>query len=296
MKNVCVLMTSYNGDKYIIDQIDSILNQRGVNVTLYVSDDLSTDQTPNILDAYCVSNRINLLGNNNKHGTAGKNFFSMISQVEFDGFDFVAFADQDDIWDIDKILKSVDYIEANEGCVAVSSCVEAFWPNGRTLFVNKALPQKRYDYMFEAAGPGCTYLVTSAFARELKELLRKRPGIYTGVFHHDWLIYAYARAMGYGWHIFPFSTLKYRQHESNEIGVNSGLSAFRKRLLKLKSGWYLDQVYAVANAVGYEDSLRNYFTTRGRPNGRFFLNFREMRRSFGAALVFSFLLLLGIVR
>ena len=293
---VCILMASYNGDKYIAEQIDSILNQDGVDLTLYISDDFSTDETSNIIQSYLDQNNVHLLQNKNKYGTAGKNFFSMIARVDFDNFDFVAFADQDDVWNIDKLLNSALYIKQTKGCVGVSSCVEAFWPDGRTVYVDKASPQKDFDYFFEPAGPGCTYLFTASFANELKSLLILKPWINALVFYHDWLVYAYARKMEYGWHIFPSSTLRYRQHNTNETGVNSGFSAFKKRIEKLRSGWYLDQVYAIANAVGYENDMKYYFPVRAKPNLRFYANFVKMRRKLSDAFVLSMFFLFKIAR
>ena len=52
MNKICVLMSTYNGDKYIIEQIESILNQKKVNVELLIRDDGSTDKTLEILEEY----------------------------------------------------------------------------------------------------------------------------------------------------------------------------------------------------------------------------------------------------
>jgi rhamnosyltransferase len=296
MSKICVLMATYNGAKYIEEQIKSILNQRGVNVALYISDDLSTDATLSIIQGFLLYGNVHLLANQNKFGSAGKNFFSMIERVDFDDFDFVAFADQDDVWYDDKLFKSALHLQQTEGCAGVSSCVEAYWPDGRVFYVNKAMPQKEFDYFFESAGPGCTYLFRSSFASKLKLLLKSKPWIHTSVFFHDWLVYSYARKMNYGWHVLPFSTIKYRQHGNNETGVNAGFSALMIRVKKLKSGWAFDQVYAVAKAVGYEDDLKFFFPVRARANFKFFLNFRKMRRKLSDALILSLIFLFKIQR
>lgn len=289
-------MSTFNGAQYVKEQIESILNQKGVKLELYISDDCSTDETGSIVHSYSNLTNCHLLVNKKKHGAAGKNFFSMMERVNFDKFDFVAFADQDDIWNRDKLLKSVAYMAEVGNCVGVSSCVEAFWADGRRLFVDKSDKQKKYDYIFEAAGPGCTYLFTAAFANEIKSLLMMRPWIYSSVFSHDWLVYAYARAMGYGWHIFPFSTLLYRQHGANETGVNIGANAAKNRLKKLKSGWYLDQVYAVARAAGYENELTKLFPSRGAPSFFFYMHFLEMRRRFFDAVLMVIFFIFRVTR
>ena len=182
IKKVCILMATYNGAEYIEEQIQTILNQLYVDVTLYVSDDFSTDNTLNIIRRYQSYCNLHVLNNENKFGSAGKNFFSMIERVDFDEFDFISFADQDDVWNSDKTYKSISYLEENKECAGVSSCVEAFWTNGRIFYVNKSTPQRDFDYFFEAAGPGCTYLFRSTLAIKLKSLLRSNLGSSTPFF------------------------------------------------------------------------------------------------------------------
>lgn len=284
-KKICILMATYNGGEYVHGQIQSVLNQHGVSVTLFISDDMSTDNTLSIIEKFQSHPNVHLLSSLNKFGSAGKNFFSLIERVDFEDYDFVAFADQDDIWNSNKLFESSLYLEHDGECVGVSSCVEAFWPDGRLFYVNKAMPQRDFDYFFESAGPGCTYLFRSSFATELKSLLKSKPWIQSSVFYHDWLVYAYARKMGYSWRVLPFSTMKYRQHNNNETGVNNGLFAFQMRLKKLRSGWGIDQVYAVAEAAGYEDDLKVFFPFRAKPSLNYYLNFRKMRRKLSDALI-----------
>lgn len=295
-KRICVLLATYNGAEYVEEQIQTILNQNGVEVVLYVSDDFSTDNTLSCVKKFQCYGNVHLVDNNSKYGSAGRNFFSLIDRVDFHDFDFVAFSDQDDVWDDDKLLKSALYLGNSDGCLGVSSCVDAFWSDGTLFFVNKAMPQRDFDYFFEAAGPGCTYLIRSSFAAELKLLLRSRPWIHTTVFHHDWLVYAYARNKGGGWHVLPFSTMKYRQHDKNELGVNFGSTAIISRFKKLRNGWALDQVYAIAKAVGYENDLKVFFPVRAKASLNFYLNFRKMRRKLIESLFLALAFLFKIIR
>lgn len=290
---VCVLLPTYNGSRYVVEQLQSILDQRSVEISIFISDDLSTDGTLQVIEsAFPHETRIKVLPSVVRHGSAGKNFYSLIDTVDFTLFDYVSFADQDDVWDMDKLEASINAL-VEQGASGVSSDVVAFWEDGRSVYIRKSLPQKEYDYLFEPAGPGCTYVLTADFANRLKPLVIDKD-VYQNVFNHDWLIYAYARVNGYLWHILPRSTMRYRQHDSNETGVNSGFGALKIRLRKLKSGFYLNQVYGVLGAVGRLDLLQNFFVSRGVPRLAFFRELFQMRRSSKEAVLWAVFLLLRI--
>ena len=100
---VAVLMSTYNGEKYIKEQIDSILLQKGVDVKLYIRDDGSVDNTCNIINEY-DDNRIVLISDGRNLG-AGVSFFTLLKYVvDIDkAIEFFAFSDQDDFWFPNKI-------------------------------------------------------------------------------------------------------------------------------------------------------------------------------------------------
>ena len=105
---IAVLMSSYNGEQYIKEQIDSILNQKGkFNIDIYVRDDGSFDNTIHILEDYQKKGLIKFCGGENI-GPA-KSFLTLLALA--DGYDFYAFADQDDIWFENKIESAILKIE-----------------------------------------------------------------------------------------------------------------------------------------------------------------------------------------
>jgi len=290
MKKICILLATFNGELYLKEQIRSLLKQVNVNITLVVSDDLSSDKTVKILKKY-KKFKIIFLENSLRHGSAGRNFLSMIERVDFSLYDYVSFSDQDDIWYEDKLANSLNFLEENKHFIAVSSCVNAFWMNQKSLFVKKSFSQTDYDHIFEAAGPGCTYLMKTELIYKIQQLIQEKKWIYEEVALHDWLIYSYARENGYKWHILPYSTLDYRQHSNNQLGVNSGIVASLNRLQKFNNGWYFDQIYSISRAVGSELKLNKLFTSRSKPTFHYFKNFWKMRRD----KLDGFLLLLCIV-
>ena len=116
-KLVSILLCSYNGDKYINQQIDSILNQTYSNFELIIVDDLSTDKTYSICEEYAIiDKRISLYKNETNLGL-NKNFEKAITLAKGE---YLAFSDQDDVWELDKINILIDLINKS-GSVLVYS-------------------------------------------------------------------------------------------------------------------------------------------------------------------------------
>lgn len=230
---------------WLPDQVESILFQNGVDIRLVVSDDQSADGTWEWLQELAVrDNRVKLLPHKEKFGSAAQNFYRLILDADTSDCDFVAFADQDDIWEPDKLIRHADI--ASQGRFdGVSSNVVAFWEDGYTVKVDKSQPQLRYDFLFESPGPGCTFLMTSWLVEQLRKLLVKPTSPAREVALHDWLAYAVCRASGRTWHIDDLPTVRYRQHQANEFGVNHGVRAMVSRFWKLRAGWYRQEVIKI---------------------------------------------------
>jgi rhamnosyltransferase len=247
---VAILMASYNGTLYIKEQIESILKQSGVEVHLFISVDLSTDDTHEICNRYEQKNHnVTVLKYGGRFGGAGRNFYRLIRDVNFSNYDFVALSDQDDIWKPGKLFQAVNIMQNNE-LAAYSSDVIAFWGNGREKLVKKSYYQKEFDYYFESAGPGCSYVFKRQALQEFKDFLLNKWHRVNSVESHDWLIYAFFRSRNMPWCIDNKVLMRYRQHESNQIGSNFGLKAYIKRTNMINNGWYRSEVEKIYNVVG----------------------------------------------
>ncbi|WP_346840693.1 glycosyltransferase [Metapseudomonas otitidis] len=250
-----VLLAAYNGMQWLPEQLDSILNQVSVDVTVYVSTDRSNDGTHAwVCDVADTDPRIVPLIYGEVFGGAAKNFFRLLRDVDLEPFDYIAFADQDDVWLLDKLNIAHRHI-MSRGCDGYSSNVTAFWPDGRRALVNKSQAQVKWDYHFEAAGPGCTYVMTTALASAIKHCVIKHRQRVDEVALHDWFCYAFARAKEYRWYIDPMPSMLYRQHENNQFGVNSGSKAFRSRVSRVFNGWWLDQVRLISGILETRDLI-----------------------------------------
>lgn len=248
---VTVLLASYQGLPWIDEQIDSIFQQQNVNIELTISDDLSDDGTIDFLYQKKLTHSLKLMPAK-RSGTAALNFFRLLIESDFSEADYVALSDQDDIWLPNKLDGAIQSIK-KQNAEGYSSNVRAFWSDGRTKLINKAQPQQVYDYMFESAGPGCTFVMSQRLAIELQKFLKSHILDCHHIALHDWFIYAFARSRNYKWYIDSTPGLLYRQHEVNAFGANSGLKAIISRLKKLNQGWYTQQIVTIARVLNYQN-------------------------------------------
>jgi len=249
VSSFAVLFAAYNGMRYISEQVNSILDQRGVNFHIFISVDASSDGTEEfLLDLALLDSRLTILPLGVKFGGAGPNFYRLLREVDLIGFDYVCFADQDDVWHPEKLHRAQRLMDAQKSA-AYSSNFTAFWPSGKSRLVNKAWPQRAFDYLFESAGPGCTYVLHSSLALPLQQLVREADKSLLQVDYHDWLTYAFARFHNFPWVIDSWSSLKYRQHANNQIGVNSGWRSFFLRARKILSGYGFEQSLLIADLI-----------------------------------------------
>ncbi|MBB1076206.1 glycosyltransferase [Rhodoferax sp. 4810] len=270
MKNntpeVAVILAAYNGATYIAEQLKSILQQTDVDLQIFISVDKSTDETEDYLATLLLTEpRLTLLPFGQRFGGAGPNFYRLLREVDLSGFDYVCFADQDDLWHPEKLTRA-HRLMTIDNADGYSSNFTAFWPSGKSEEVHKAWPQRSWDYLFESAGPGCTYVLHTRLALPLQQLVRGADNRLLQVDYHDWLTYAFARFHDFPWVIDDWSSMRYRQHAHNQIGVNSGLRSFWLRVKKILSGYGFEQSLLIADMIG-ASSLP--LVQRGLRGGRF---------------------------
>ena len=233
MKKIAVLLAAYNCEKYLREQLDSILNQSNVSVTIYISLDKSKDSSLEIIESYTKKYRnVNLLEYGKIYGSAGQNFFRLICDIAIDDYDYVCFSDQDDIWFRSKLSHGVDVLIKSEAD-AYSANVIAYWDDGYTKLVKKNAKQVKYDYLFESAGPGCTYIFAKDKFKLFQNYLIENRFHLSKVWLHDWLAYSYYRGNKFKWIIDERPLMYYRQHSNNELGANFNIRSLLIRAKKL---------------------------------------------------------------
>lgn len=293
---VAVLLAAYNGCQWLSVQLQSILDQQGVCVTVFVSVDKSSDGTEALVDDWASKDsRVISLAYGETLGGAAKNFYHLLRNVDFSSFDYVSFSDQDDIWVADKLVCAHRELSVG-GFAAYSGNVTAFWPDGRELLLDKAQPQRQYDFLFEAAGPGCSYVLRTSNTLAFKAFLLEHWEETNKVFLHDWLVYAWFRANGLSWFIDPNPKIQYRQHASNQVGANSGSKAFKARLALVRQGWYRTQIAQIVCLLGESvASVQGGIEPSGTVSRAFLIrNISQLRRRFRDRFFLFFIILLGV--
>lgn len=249
-------MATFNGEKWLSSQIQSLIDQKNVKINIFIRDDGSTDNTVKIIKKYKETNNIDLKLNKKKQRSAPLNFLQLIMQTN-DSFDYYAFSDQDDIWDKGKISRALKKLDLNK-CEAYSSNIKII-KNHKKILTDKSANQKKYDYIFESV-PGCTTVLTrNSFLKIKKRLQRLKKNQLKKIIMHDAFIYFFLRANKIPWYIDKKSFIYYRQHENNVFGVNYGfglskknLEGMKKRLKMITSGYYRNYILDLAKIINVD--------------------------------------------
>ena len=209
-----VLLSTYNGEKYLREQIESLLNQKGVDIKILARDDGSQDSTVSILSEY-QRNYDNFIFYQGENCGPAKSFLDLI--VHADVADYYALCDQDDVWDEDKVesavskLKNLDSTMPNlyySNLRIVDQDLKFYRLSHSNLLQNK----NRYSALTENLCTGCT----AVFNKTAKELISKRLPLYCSM--HDTWIYMICMLLGNV--VYDEQAhISYRQHGGNVIGA-----------------------------------------------------------------------------
>lgn len=246
---ILVLLAAFNGSNWIIEQIQSILSQVGVHLDLVISDDGSTDETLASVERFAHDRRIRVVSPPNPTGSAAQNFLWLIRNTSVEGYDFVALADQDDIWHDEKLVRGCSTL-ASRDAAGYSCAVTAFWKDGSENVLRQVELPTRSDFLFEGAGQGCTFVLTGSFYIRLRQFLIHNSGQTELLHFHDWAIYALSRAWGLTWAFDQRPMIRYRQHGNNDTGARASIAGITKRLRLIKVGWYRRQLVTIAQICG----------------------------------------------
>lgn len=232
-----ILLAAYNGEKYLSQQIDSILAQSDSEWHLYICDDGSDDRTYDIALDYArrYPERITAQKNEAPSGSACANFMGMLKRSRAE---YVMFSDQDDFWQPDKIRLTLEKMKEMEQ--AYGDC--PLLVHTDMEIVDSELNRISPSFVrFQGLNPKCDTLnrllcqnnvtgCTVMMNRALAELVRDAPA--ADMLMHDWWIALTATAFGrIGFVDKPLS--KYRQHGGNQLGaVNNGSLSGAARIVK----------------------------------------------------------------
>lgn len=214
MDSIVVLMSTYNGDKYIDEQIASILNQKEVNVHLYIRDDGSTDDTVYILTKYknMYPRKIDLELGDNK---GVKNSFAWLI-LNAPNSQYYAFADQDDIWDADKLYIAISMIKKKEKETVLYFCNQrCVDENNKNEFIRLSKNNLQPYFMntiFFNRYSGCTMVFDNNLIKKMRKVLSSYEGNVRVM--HDIVCLVIAQLTGNT--IYDSTAhMSFRRHEAN---------------------------------------------------------------------------------
>lgn len=225
MIKVCVLMSTYNGEKYIEEQIESILKQKDVNVKLIVRDDGSSDKTIEILKKYESAKKLSWYSGENLKPALS--FMHLLANSP--KCDFYAFADQDDYWDENKLISAVKILSSSKG------------KNGKLYMSALNVADKELKIMYKTSFPkkidiknemiknyatGCTMVLDNV----LKEIVCDVN--YNYIAMHDSFIHRIALISDSYIYYDNHSHILYRQHDNNVLGMTNNF--YGKWLIRYK--------------------------------------------------------------
>lgn len=235
MKKVNVLLSSYNGEKYIEELINSVLAQEGVDLILTIRDDGSSDKTIEIIKSFDDS-RIRLIEGGENLGPA-KSFLKLLRDC--DTADYYAYCDQDDIWYPNKLSTAVNKL-SDEVPSLFMSTYDMYDEALNTLnkrdmeFYN---PLRIETTLMYRCPSGCIMVLNDAL-RDI--LISKEP---ESIRMHDFWTLLIALGTKSNIVTEDVSLLKYRLHEGNTVGLSKGfwdkVKRFKKSLLHNKHERYL---------------------------------------------------------
>lgn len=250
MKKVYVLLSTYNGEKYLVDQINSVLEQKDVDVTLWVRDDGSSDSTVSILREFEEKGQLILFTGENLGYR--KSFMELCHKVHLDA-DYFAFCDQDDVWKPEKLATAIREIgDTTEPTLAISdlemvdSELRTYSPNASTFPVNydeisREQLKKLVSIETILIGYGCTQVWNLA----LQKLAIQNHA--ETKYNHDYVLGILSIMCGH-FIAIPQKLIYYRQHGDNTSGARTGFAKQKtdiKRHIETLFGKRIDPISAV---------------------------------------------------
>lgn len=224
-----ILLATYNGEKYIREQIDSILNQTYKNIRLIISDDCSSDTTPEILKEYEEKDKRIILYIQEKNLGVVKNIEFLLRKVESP---YYMLADQDDYWMPEKVEKTLEKLQEENSDLAfgdlevVDEKLNTIYPSFNdymllTRKIKKYINSYKLNYLYNCV-TGCTILAK----KETIKYFLPLPTISKRLIHDHWigLMVSLNGKLVY----VPEKYIKYRQHGDNQVGTEKISHGFEK--------------------------------------------------------------------
>ncbi len=266
---VAVLLATYDGEKYIKEQLDSILAQTHTDWTILVSDDGSSDRTLNLISDFEASTDRNIKTLRGPGRGFVQNFLHLLREAG-DSHNFYAFADQDDKWHADKLSRALAWLSTQPKNLPLLYCSRTRLIDADGAIVGQSPLFNRqpsfHNALVQSIAGGNTMVMNRAARR-----LLVTAGSDLDVPGHDWWSYILVTGAGGRVQYDPKPTVDYRQHGANLIGATASLHA---RLTRLRNGriraWSDANISALESCISLlnresRETLNLFKEARSRP-------------------------------
>ena len=269
MYKVQVLLSTYNGEKYIKEQIESILNQKEVEVSLLIRDDASSDKTIEIIGKLADKNN-NIIYYKDENLGPARSFMDLL--YKSGEYDYYAFADQDDIWQKQKLISAINMLKEKENEPSLyMSALEVVDENLNLIETKKVNGNLSFEgEMIRNFATGCTMVLN----KKLCDIIKQYNPSYL-IMHDSWITRV-CYAVGGNVIIDDNSYIKYRQHTGNVLGYkDEGFQKIKRQFKiafknnismrvniakELKNGYYKmltnEAKEVVDNLINYQENKK----------------------------------------
>lgn len=258
MEKVEILLSTYNGEKFLQDLLGSLVSQDYPELLVRVRDDGSTDKTQQILKDFQTANKGKVELDFDRNIGVKASFFKLLESSSA-AADYFAFCDQDDSWLPGKITKAVSMLKQIDEDIPLLYCSDKILIDENGNILNKLKLKQRNPSFRNAVvqniASGCTYVIN----KEAKKVILDSMPKFEKIRMHDWWFYLTVSALGKVLYD-PESLILYRIHRQNVIGIEvdwlKNVTARLKRLFAYK-GLPLITEQALEFSRLYENSLNH---------------------------------------
>lgn len=271
-----ILLATYNGEKFIKQQIDSLLEQTYQDFRILIRDDGSNDRTMNIVKEYEIKypEKIKVIIDNEKCGNSASNFMELIKYATAE---YIMFCDQDDYWfplKLDLSLKKIqeiekknintpvliytDYIKVNSDLKRIRQNVKSTQLYNEKLDLSHLLVQ---NYI-----TGCCMIVNKSLYSNIGSYSKE-------ILMHDWWLGIYASVFGVVKHI-KVETMFYRQHDKQVVGATN-VKSINYIIKKIKSGESRKSMNMYINQAKLFEKL--YYRNMDEKSRKLFITFINLK-------------------
>ncbi len=273
-ETVSIIMATYNGAKYIAQQIDSILAQSYNEWKLYIRDDGSTDNTIDIINEYVQKHqdKICLVQDDYVCKSAYKNFMRLLTYVDSE---YVMFCDQDDVWMSNKIEMSLAEMKRQENIgddVPIALFTDYEIVDGELNLIRDTSSLDVDISLNSLLTQNCTIGAVMMINRKLVECAKEWDYLEHGM--HDWLCMLIAAYSGHIGRVKEAAML-YRQHGNNVLGENLNFFAYVSNRLNIKETKKRIDVY-----FKQAELLMDKYTAYDQSRYNVVKDFFDIRKSF----------------